>query len=280
MTIDDAVERLIREALKEDIGPGDVTTDSIIDRDASAEGVVVAKEAGVVAGLAVAERVFRELDPDVEFEPAVADGARVVAGDRIATVRGRTRAILSGERVALNFLQRLSGVATATASLVARLEGSGTRLLDTRKTTPGMRTLEKAAVRLGGGENHRMGLWDMALIKDNHIAAAGGITAAVAAVRECDPDVPVEVEVAGRAELMEALAAGADRIMLDNMTVEEMREAVATARSHEPPPEIEISGGVTAESVGELGSLGADFVSVGAITHSAPSLDISLEFEA
>ena len=277
MTIDAATERLIRAALDEDVGPGDVTTDATVDCDQTSEGRLVAKAAGVVAGLAVAERVFLELDADVDVTPLVDDGARVFAGDIIATVRGRTRAILSGERVALNFLQRLSGVATATAGMVAALEGSTTRLLDTRKTTPGMRSIEKQAVRLGGGMNHRMGLWDMALIKHNHIAAAGGIGAAVAAVRASDPDVLVEVEVTGSAELKEALAAGVDRVMLDNMTPDEMVKAVATVRSHAGAPEIEISGGVTGESLGALARLGADFISVGAITHSAPALDISLE---
>lgn len=280
MTIDEATERLILAALEEDVGPGDVTTDAIIDCDETAEARIVAKAPGVVAGLAVAERVFRELDPDAALSSVVGDGGRVAPGDVIATVTGRTRAILTGERVALNFLQRLSGVATAAAALVAALDGSGTRLLDTRKTTPGMRSLEKDAVRLGGGKNHRMGLWDMALIKDNHIAAAGGITAAVAAVREADPDVPIEVEVTDQAGLTEALAAGVDRVMLDNMTQDEMREAVATARASRRPPEIEISGGVTAESLNALKVLGADFVSVGAITHSAPALDISLELRA
>jgi nicotinate-nucleotide pyrophosphorylase (carboxylating) len=280
MIIDEATEKLIRAALEEDVGPGDVTTDAIVDCDEVSEGRLIAKAEGVIAGLAVAERVFRELDDGVEVALVVEDGAKVSEGEVLATIRGRTRAILSGERVALNFLQRLSGVATATARLVAALEGSRTRLLDTRKTTPGMRSLEKQAVRLGGGANHRMGLWDMALIKDNHIAAAGGIAAAVAAVRAADPDLAVEVEVTGPAELGEALASGVDRIMLDNMTVEEMRKAVAVARAHTGAPEIEISGGVTPESLAALAGLGADFVSVGAITHSAPALDISLELSA
>lgn len=277
MIVDEATERLVRAALEEDLGPGDVTTDAIFDVGDAARGRLVAKAHGVVAGLAVAESVFRVLDPDVEFTRTVEDGGRVAPGDVIATVRGRTRAILSGERVALNFLQRLSGVATATAELVTALQGTATRLLDTRKTTPGMRSLEKQAVRLGGGDNHRMGLWDMALIKDNHIAAAGGLAAAVAAVRAASPDVPIEVEVTGPAELAEALAAGVDRVMLDNMTPGEMRDAMAAARSHASAPEIEISGGVTRDSLAELGELGADFVSVGAVTHSAPALDISLE---
>lgn len=277
MRIDPVTEQLIRAALAEDIGAGDVTTDPIIARDARCEALLVARAEGVVAGLDVAARVFRELDPRTVFDAAIGDGGRVHAGDDIAVVRGGTRAVMSAERVALNFLQHLSGVATATAALVAALESSGTRLLDTRKTTPGMRSLEKQAVVLGGGANHRMGLWDMALIKDNHIAVAGGIVGAVAAVRAAHPEVRIEVEVTNGEELQDALEAGADRVMLDNMTLPEMREAIATARAHPSNPEIEISGGVTKERLGELATLGADFISVGAITHSAPALDISLE---
>ncbi len=286
MRIDAIAEQLIRMALAEDLGTGqpsggcDVTTDPIISEDHESGGVLVARAPGVVAGLDVALRVWRELDGGVAMEVAVGDGGRVSTGDRIATVRGKTRGIISAERVALNFLQHLSGVATATAALVAKLEGTGTRLLDTRKTTPGMRTLEKQAVVLGGGMNHRMGLWDMALIKDNHIVASGGIASAVAGVRQAFPDLKIEVEVTGEAELAEALEAGVDRVMLDNMTVEEMRAAIATARANPAALEIELSGGVTEATLPELAGLGADFISVGAITHSAPALDISLEIES
>jgi len=277
MRVDEASAQLIRAALAEDLGPGDVTTDSIIPEDQQSEAVLVAREEGIVAGLDVAAAVFAELSSGVEFVAQVVDGARVLPGEHLATVRGSTRAIVSAERVALNFLQHLSGVATMTAAMVARLEGSKTRLLDTRKTAPGMRSLEKQAVALGGGDNHRMGLWDMALIKDNHIAAAGGISSAVDSVRAARPDVAIEVEVTNRAELEEALRSGADRVMLDNMSRQEMESCISLAREHPSAPEIEISGGVTEESLPGLAALGADFISMGAITHSAPALDISLE---
>ncbi|MFH1501896.1 MAG: carboxylating nicotinate-nucleotide diphosphorylase [Candidatus Eisenbacteria bacterium] len=283
MKIDTTAEQLIRAALDEDLGRhepsggGDVTTDPIIAQDHESTWVLVADATGIIAGLDVALRAWQEMDRGIEMDVFIGDGRRVSAGDRIAAVRGRTRGIISGERVALNFLQRLSGVATATAGLAAVLEGTGTTLLDTRKTTPGMRTLEKQAVVLGGGGNHRMGLWDMALIKDNHIAAAGGIASAVAAVRAAHPDVRVEVEVTDDVELEQALAAGVDRVMLDNMTPGEMSVGVALARAHPSAPEIELSGCVTAETLPEFARMGADFISVGAITHSAPALDISLE---
>lgn len=277
MKVDPTGRELIRAALSEDLGRGDVTTDSVVPEGARCEAVLIVHANGVIAGLDVAAAVFAERDPLTRFEPVVADGCRVEPGDVVARITGRTRSIISAERVALNFLQHLSGVASATAGFVDALGGSPTRLLDTRKTTPGMRSLEKQAVVLGGGTNHRMGLWDMALIKDNHIAAAGSIAGAVEAVRRAHPDVRIEVEVTGAAELAEALGAGADRVMLDNMALDEMRSAIAEAGEHPSRPEVEISGGVTRETLGELGSLGADFISVGAITHSAGALDISLE---
>jgi nicotinate-nucleotide pyrophosphorylase (carboxylating) len=280
MLIDEAAVRLIREALAEDIGTGDATTDATIPADAVAQARIVAKESGILAGLPVVERVFQELDKDAVTTPVARDGDAVEPGQVVARVRARTRTILTGERVALNFLQRLSGVATETARYAARLEGTGTRLLDTRKTTPGMRSLEKQAVVLGGGANHRMGLWDMAMIKDNHIAAAGGIRTAVSRVRERHPDLPIEVEVADEAGLAEALDAGVDRVMLDNMSPDEMARAIEAARAHPSRPEIEISGGVILSNLDRLAELGADFVSVGAVTHSAPALDLSLELEA
>jgi len=280
MTIDDSTARLLRTALEEDVGSGDVTTDATVPEGTISNGRIIAKEAGVIAGLDVAGAVFRELDPEAVWEGLVPDGSRVAPGDAVARIRAKTRAILTGERVALNFLQRLSGVATMTARYVAKLEGSSTVLLDTRKTTPGMRMLEKKAVALGGGANHRMGLWDMALIKDNHIVAAGGIGPAVALVRAAHPDLPVEVEVSGEQELVQALDAGVDRVMLDNMTVEEMRRAVDIVRRTAPETEVEISGRVTEDDLPVLAALGADYISVGAITHSAPALDLSFELEA
>lgn len=277
MIVDEEALRLIKEALAEDVGAGDVTTDATVPAERASEARIVAKARGVIAGLAVVRAVLRELDPEAVVEVVVPDGRTVSPGQVVAVVRARTRAILTAERTALNFLMRLSGVATMTARFVERLEGTGTRLLDTRKTTPGMRRLEKQAVALGGGVNHRMGLWDMAMIKDNHIAAAGGIGEAVARVREARPDLPIEVEVSDLASLEEALACEVDRVMLDNMPEEEMREAVRAARSRGRRPEIEISGGVTLAAIERLARLGADFVSVGAVTHSAPALDLSLE---
>lgn len=268
---------LVRRALAEDIGAGDVTTESTVPVDQTARGVITAKADGVVAGLEVARAVFAELDADAVFESHVEEGARVTPGTALATVVGRTRAILTGERVALNFLQHMSGVATATARCAALLEGTRTKVLDTRKTTPGLRALEKYAVRVGGGANHRMGLWDMVLIKDNHIEAAGGIAPAVEAARRAHPELAVEVEVRSIEEVEAAVSAGADRIMLDNMTDDEMRDAIARARSRGSRPEIEVSGGVTEDRLRAVAELGADFASVGALTHSAAALDMSLE---
>jgi nicotinate-nucleotide pyrophosphorylase (carboxylating) len=277
MTIDEGIGRLVRAALLEDIGSGDVTTDSIVPEDSVSTARIVAKEAGIVAGLAVLEHVMKELDPGASVTALVRDGTRIVPGQTVATVRARTRAILSGERVALNFVQRLSGIATTTARFVAELRGTKTRLLDTRKTTPGLRALEKYAVSVGGGENHRMGLWDMALVKDNHVAAAGGVRAAVERVRAKHPTLKIEVEVTSRAELEEALRVGVERVMLDNMSVGDLEESIRLARADRSSPEIEISGGVGLADLAALARLGADFISAGAITHSAPALDFSLE---
>lgn len=279
MRIDEATRSLIAAALEEDIGAGDVTTEATVAAGATARARIVARETGVVAGLDVAREVFRRLDPAVTVEPAVDDGASVEPGVTVATVRGSARAILTGERVALNFLQRLSGVATLTARYVDALGGSGTAVLDTRKTTPGMRSLEKQAVVLGGGRNHRMGLWDAALIKDNHIVAAGGIRKAVEGVRAARAGVPVEVEVTNLEELAEALDAGVERVMLDNMSVEEMTAAIEVVGKDGRGVETEISGGLGLSDMAALAGIGADFVSVGRLTHSAPALDLSLEFE-
>jgi nicotinate-nucleotide pyrophosphorylase (carboxylating) len=280
MTVDENILELVRRALKEDVGAGDVTTESTIPSEHVSRGTITARADGVIAGLDVARAVFAERDPELSFTARVSDGDRVVAGTVVATVEGRTRAILTGERVALNFLQRLSGIATATAACVTALEGGRTRVLDTRKTTPGMRALEKYAVSAGGGENHRMGLWDMVLIKDNHIEAAGGIAPAVSAARAAHPDLAIEVEAKSIDQVASAMGAGADRIMLDNMTMEQMRDAIALARSVDSPPEIEVSGGITGDRLRAIAELGPDFVSVGSLTHSAIALDISLDLEA
>ncbi len=269
----------IRTALDEDVGTGDVTTESTVPEGRRSRATIVAKEKGVIAGLKVAEAVFRELDPDVRMNVRVIDGEHVAHGDLVAELKGKTRAILTGERVALNFLARLSGIATMTAKYADVLRGTGVVLLDTRKTTPGMRLLEKYAVSIGGGANHRIGLWDMVLIKENHITAAGGIGPAVSGVRKSHPALSVEIEVRNLEELNEALEADVDRVMLDNMSIDEMRRAIQTAGEHEHPADVEISGGVTLENLAAVAELGPGFISVGALTHSAPALDLSLLVE-
>ena len=267
----------IRAALNEDIGDGDVTTLSIVPADARGEGRLIAKASGVVAGLTVAQAAFQLVDENVHFEPLVAEGAQVKPGDLLARVSGPTRALLTGERTALNFLQRMSGIATLTRRFVDAVAGTGTVILDTRKTTPGLRAFDKWAVRLGGGQNHRFGLFDMALIKENHIVAAGGISAAVARVRAADTrGRPIEVEVTNLDELKEALALGVDRIMLDNMGLAEMREAVAITDGATP---LEASGGASLETAAAIAATGVDFISVGKPTHSFVSLDISFLLE-
>lgn len=273
-----ATRRVVATALAEDVAGGDWTTRWTVPAAARAVAEIRAKAPGIIAGLDVAAAVFQQLDRAVEFSPAVADGAAVAPGDLVATVSGPARAILTGERTALNLLQRLSGVATMTRRYVDAVAGTGVRILDTRKTTPGLRLLEKAAVRAGGGANHRTGLFDMILLKENHIAAAGGITAALRLVAQANQTgLPVEVEVRNLDELREAIAAGADRILLDNMSLDAMREAVAIARSGPgPAPLLEASGNMTLERVRDVAATGVDFISVGALTHSAPALDLSL----
>jgi nicotinate-nucleotide pyrophosphorylase (carboxylating) len=273
---------LIRAALREDVGSGDWTTRWTVPARRRARASIVAKAEGVVAGTAVAGEVFHMVDPDLVVEVAAPAGTPVVSGDTVLTVHGPAGSILTAERTALNFLQRLSGVATVTRRYVRAVEGTGARIIDTRKTTPGMRALEKAAVVAGGGTNHRQGLHDMVMIKDNHIAAAGGITAAVEAVRaRNDRGLAVEVETSTLAEVEEALAARVDRIMFDNMPLALLREAVARVReAGAERPETEASGGITLETIREVAETGVDFISVGALTHSAPALDLSLRLHA
>jgi nicotinate-nucleotide pyrophosphorylase (carboxylating) len=271
------VEAIVARALEEDIGDGDVTTSSTIAPDAWVTGRIVAKRAGVVAGLTVARRVFARLDPHVHLLARVTEGDAVEAGTVVAEIRGPGRAVLSGERVALNFLQRMSGIATLTRQFVDAVGGTRTAILDTRKTAPGLRALDKWAVRLGGGRNHRMGLYDMVLIKDNHIAAVGSITEAVARVRASDVrHCPIEVEVTTLAELREVLALDVDRVMLDNMGLDAMREAVRMTAGRVP---LEASGGVRLDTVGAIAATGVDLISIGAITHSAVALDVGLELD-
>lgn len=269
------LEKLIDICLAEDVGSGDLTTDSIVPPGMQAQGYIRAKQAGVVAGLPVARAVFSRLDPDFTFTARVAEGDRVAAGEVLVELQGRARAILTGERLALNFLQRLSGIATLTAQMVALVQGYPVRLVDTRKTTPGLRVLEKYAVRVGGGHNHRLGLFDAVLIKDNHIRVAGGIGAAVERARQAVPHTTkIEVEVEDAAGVVEALAAGADIIMLDNMSPAKMTRAVALIAGRAL---VEASGGISLDNIRAMAATGVDIISVGALTHSAMAMDISLD---
>ena len=268
---------VVGRALSEDLGSlGDITSDACVPATAESKGRFVARAAGVVAGLEVASYVFEALDPSVTFEPLVADGERVEVGDPIARVSGHSRSILSGERTALNLLGRMSGVATATAEVVEAVSGTGARISDTRKTMPGLRALDKYAVRTGGGMNHRFGLYDAVLIKDNHLVATGDIAAAVAAARAAvEPGVMIEVEVENLDQLTQVLATGADRVLLDNMGPDLLREAVALVGGRITT---EASGGITSENVRLVAETGVDIISVGWITHSAEQLDIALDF--
>ncbi|HEY8410275.1 MAG TPA: carboxylating nicotinate-nucleotide diphosphorylase [Pyrinomonadaceae bacterium] len=265
----------IRRALAEDIGSGDVTTNSIVPPNASLRGRIIAKQEGVVAGLQVAEAVWRTLNELVTFTPKVADGSRVENRTELAEVAGPARDLLTGERTALNFLGRMSGIATLTRQFVDAVAGTRAIILDTRKTVPGLRLADKLAVQMGGGQNHRTGLWDMVLIKDNHIDFAGSLAAAVRRVREAGVQVEIEVEARTLNDVREALSLGVDRILLDNMTFETMREAVQITAGR---AKLEASGNVSLENVLEVARTGVDYISVGALTHSPKVFDVSLEF--
>lgn len=272
------LDEIITNALKEDIGLGDITTDNVIPAGSESNAYLVAKDGGIVAGLDVCERIFEILDPGVRFERHVADGDRVRKGDRIATIRGNTRALLKGERVALNFLERLSGIATRTNEYCQKVAGTGAKIIDTRKTTPGLRYLEKYAVRVGGGGNHRFSLSQGVLIKDNHIRAAGGIRNAVGLVRGRVPHtVNIEVEVESLEMVREALDCNVDVIMLDNMSLEMMAEAVKIINKRAL---VEASGNVNLDNVADVARTGVDLISIGGeLTQSVKPLDISLEIE-
>src|SRR5689334_210284 len=272
-----ALDALVRDALEEDGAFDDLTTIATVVSERRARAALVARENGVVCGVALALDAFRLLDPKVAIRIDVEDGMRVSPGASVLFVNGNARALLSAERVALNFLQRLSGIASITAEFVAAVEGSGAKILDTRKTTPGWRALEKYAVRAGGGHNHRMDLSTAVLIKDNHLAALDGdIAMAVHRTRELAPGVKVEVECDSMEQVERALAAGADIIMLDNMSLEDMRAAVRFVRKRAI---LEVSGGVNLATVRGIAETGVDWISVGALTHSAPSLDLALDFD-
>ena len=270
------IDRLIRTALEEDIGPGDVTTAATIPPGTMARAELVAKEDFVLAGIAVARRVFELLDTQVAFEELIKDGQTVKRGEVLAWLKGDAASLLQGERVALNLLQRMSGVATLTRAFVREAEGAGATIVDTRKTTPGLRALEKYAVRVGGGGNHRMALYDGVLIKENHVAAAGGITAAVSRARRYAPHtLKIEVEVRNLEEVAEALAAGADILLLDNMGLGQLEAAVKLVGGRAMT---EASGGVNLDTVRAIAETGVDLISVGALTHSYRSVDISMLF--
>jgi nicotinate-nucleotide pyrophosphorylase (carboxylating) len=272
------VDAAVAAALAEDLGlAGDITSEPTIPAGARASGIIATRKSGVIAGVQLAEAAFKTLDREARVEVLVADGAPVKPGDAIVRVSGNARALLGAERVALNFLGHLSGIATLTRAYVDRITGTRARIIDTRKTTPGLRAFEKHAVRAGGGLNHRFGLFDAILVKDNHIAAAGGIAKAMAGIRSrAGHMVKVEVEVTSLAELDEALTLGADAVLLDNMTVPMLKAAVAKVAGRTVT---EASGGVTLDTVRQIAETGVDLISVGALTHSAPNLDVGLDFD-
>jgi nicotinate-nucleotide pyrophosphorylase (carboxylating) len=276
------IEEIIDRALAEDLGKGDVTTEALIPGDQQGTGSIVAKKQGILAGTGAARQVFHRVDPELKVEILLEDGAKVKPGSKVARVSGSIASILKAERVALNLLQRLSGIASETNLYVARVEGLPVRIMDTRKTTPGLRSLEKHAVRVGGGENHRMNLSDGVLIKDNHLVALRSqglnIKEIIAKARQNAPQrLKIEVEVGTVSEALEAVEAGADIVMLDNMNLEDMRKAVKSIHGRVL---IEASGGITLDNVRAVAETGVDFISIGALTHSVRALDISLELEA
>jgi nicotinate-nucleotide pyrophosphorylase (carboxylating) len=275
--VDDAVLHLIDLALAEDRGPGDWTSRWTVGARTRAHATIRARAAGVIAGVSIAHAVFLRLDPRVDFEVLVGDGDRAAPGDAISTVRGPARAVLTGERTALNFLQRLSGIATETRRFVDAVARTGVRILDTRNTTPGWRALEQAAVRTGGGTNHRTGLYDAVLIQENHVAVAGSLEMAISRVKDQNSrGLPIIVEVRDEDEARRALSLGVDRLLLDNMQPAQLRKAVRLAANCEPRPELEASGNITFENVRAIAETGVDFVSIGSLTNSAPALDLSL----
>lgn len=271
------LNQLIDMALAEDIGAGDITTDYLVPCDSQGQGIIVAKEDLVLAGLDIAKMVFQRLDPKIHFQSAYEDGAEIACGETVLSLEGRLRALLTAERPALNFLQHLSGIATQVRTYVKALKNSRVKLVDTRKTTPGWRVLEKYAVRMGGAHNHRMGLFDGVLIKDNHIAACGGIQQAVAAARKhISHLIKIEVEVSDLAGIHDALESGVDVIMLDNMDIAHIREAVSVIQNRAI---VEVSGGVTLKHLTALALTGVDLISVGAMTHSARAVDLSMRIQ-
>jgi len=270
------IDPIIGRALKEDMPGGDITSENVVPEDHVSSAVILAKEDGVLAGMPVARRVFQKIDASIRFDEKVSDGAFISRGTKLAVLEGHSIALLKGERTALNFLQRMSGIASETRKYVQMLEGTGTKILDTRKTTPGLRILEKYAVKMGGGENHRFSLSDMVMLKDNHLSLVGSVREAVKRARAgVKKHIRIEVETTTLEEVREALDSRADMIMLDNMTVEQMEKAVRLVGGRVP---IEVSGNVDLSRLKALAGLGVDYISVGKLTHSFKSLDISMDF--
>lgn len=286
MTNGKEIEKLIDRALWEDIGPGDVTSQVVVNRDLKGTAIILVKEKGILAGLKIAQKIFKKVDPDLKFNAFKRDGDRIKPQDKIASITGNIRNILKGERTALNFLQQLSGVATYTSSFVNKIKGISVEILDTRKTVPGLRALQKYAVKLGGGHNHRMGLYDMILIKENHIRTAGGITEAIKRAMSFSKkklktrNPKIEVETKTLKEVEKAAQMGVDMIMLDNMSLPQIRKAVKIARSFDKNIKIEVSGNIGLNQVRQIAKTGIDFISVGGLTHSAKALDFSLKVVA
>lgn len=286
MPDDKEIGKLIARALREDVGSGDVTSQAVVDPNLRGTALIRARERGVLAGIKIARSVFKKVNPHLRFASLFNDGDRIRPKDRIATIKGSMRSILRGERTALNFLQQLSGVATYTAAFVERVKGTPVKILDTRKTVPGLRVLQKNAVKSGGGQNHRMGLYDMILIKENHIKAAGSTRETIKAARSHPSrkfrrkKFKIEVEAKSLKEAEEAAMSGVDRIMLDNMSLKQIKKAVKMIKSHDRKVKIEVSGKIDLNQVRQIAKTGVDFISVGALTHSAKALDFSLEVVA
>ena len=280
------IERLIDRALREDIGPGDITSQAVVDRSLKGTAIILAKEKGILAGLKIAQKIFKKVDPNLKFIPFKRDGNKIKPQDKIASISGNIRSILKGERTALNFLQQLSGVATFASTFVNKVKGSSVKILDTRKTVPGLRALQKYAVKLGGGHNHRMGLYDMILIKENHIKSAGGITDAIkkamssSKMKSKTRKLKIEVETRNFKEVEKAAQMGVDVIMLDNMSLPQIRKAVRIVKSINENIKIEVSGNIDLNLIRQIAKTGIDFISVGALTHSAKALDFSLKVVA
>jgi nicotinate-nucleotide pyrophosphorylase (carboxylating) len=270
------IQKIVKIALEEDLGSGDITSNLTISKKQKGEGFILAKENGVIAGLEVVKSVFKQVDPGLMFKPLVSDGDKVRPSQKVALIRGKAKSILAGERTALNFLQRLSGIATLTSEFVKKTGGTRAKILDTRKTTPGLRLLEKYAVQKGGGKNHRQGLYDMILIKDNHIEAAGSISLAIRKALRNRKGLKIEVETKNLEEIKQALNFKIDRIMLDNFKPKDLKKAVKLIRSKNKNVEIEASGRVNLHNVRKIALSGVDYISVGALTHSAKALDLSL----